>query len=119
MYPAALLADSLKGEVRIRVTVLPSGRADPKTLVVVSSTHPLFTRAVEDALPRLEFLPAEVGGTMPPDCHPNPPYPPTCEGPHEPGRKVAQQVELTFDFVPPPSAQSADSVAHHHTTSHR
>jgi TonB family protein len=99
-YPVALLPDRLQGEVQVRVTVLPSGHADSSTLVVLASPHALFTQAVEAILPKLKFWPAEVGGTLGTNCHPNPPYPPTCDR-GKPGRKVAQQVELTFAFTPP------------------
>jgi TonB family protein len=100
-YPAALLHDRVQGEVHIRVTVLPSGRADSSTVVVLASSHALFTQAVEALLPQLKFWPAEVGGTLGKNCQPNPPYPPSCDR-GKPGRKVAQQLEMTFAFVPPP-----------------
>jgi TonB family protein len=101
-YPEALLHERLPGEVQIRFTVLPSGRADSSTLVVLKSSHALFTQSVEALLPHLKFWPAEVGGTLGKNCHPNPPYPPTCDA-GKPGRKVSQSLELTFAFVPPTS----------------
>ena len=74
IYPVALLSERAQGKVQVRVTVLPSGRADSSSLVVLASPHELFTLAVEAVLPKLRFWPAEIGGTMPTDCHPNPPY---------------------------------------------
>lgn len=103
VYPVELLSERLTGDVRVRVTVLPTGRADSSTLEILTSAHARFTQAVEAVLPKLRFLPAEVGGTLPTDCHPNPPYPPTCNRAGKPGRKVAQQLELTFAFAPPSS----------------
>jgi TonB family protein len=100
VYPAELLAERVSGRVQIRVTVLPNGRADSSTLVILASSHELFTNAVEALLPKLKFWPAEVGGTEGKSCHPNPPYPPSCD-PGKPGHKVAQQLDLTFAFVPP------------------
>jgi TonB family protein len=101
-YPQALLSQRLEGQVQIRITVLPSGRADSSTLVVLASSHDLFTQAVEAVLPRLKFWPAEVGGAAGKNCHPNPPYPPSCDS-GKPGRKVAQQLVMTFRFAPPAS----------------
>jgi TonB family protein len=100
-YPAALIPERVQGTVQVRVNVLPSGRADSSTLVVIASPHALLTQAVEAVLPKLTFWSAQVGGTLPTDCHPNPPYLPTCNRAGKPGHKVAQQVELSFVFVPP------------------
>ena len=42
--------------------VEPSGRADMRTFRALESDHPLFTRAVQDALPRMRFSAAVIGG---------------------------------------------------------
>ena len=39
-----------------------TGRADPSSFKVLRATHQLFEKAVRDALPRMRFIPAEVGG---------------------------------------------------------
>jgi outer membrane biosynthesis protein TonB len=38
------------------------GHIEPSTLVIVSSTHPLFTAAVDSALAGALFRPATLGG---------------------------------------------------------
>ena len=40
-----------------------TGRADMSTLRILQSDHQLFSDAVRQVLPKLRFIPAEVGGT--------------------------------------------------------
>lgn len=61
-YPAVLRESGIDGRVLVRFVVDTSGRVDPASIRVVSSTHELFTRAVRDALGDFRFKPAEVGG---------------------------------------------------------
>ncbi len=65
-YPAVLREAGIDGRVLVRFTVDTSGRVDPASIHVLSSTHDLFTRAVRDALRDFRFKPAEVGGRLVP-----------------------------------------------------
>lgn len=60
-YPAELLAQNLEGVVAARFVVDSTGRVKPGSFSAFESTHPLFTKAVEEALPRMKFRPAYVG----------------------------------------------------------
>lgn len=75
IYPEMLRSNAVAGSVRMRFVVDSAGRVDFARLTVLHSDHLLFTRAVEAALRRMRYLPAEVGG-----------------------RPVAQLVEQTFAF---------------------
>ncbi len=75
LYPEVLRSGSIAGSVRARFVVDSAGRVDFARLTILHSDHVLFTRAVETALRRMRYLPAEVGG-----------------------RPVAQLVEQTFAF---------------------
>jgi len=61
-YPEMLRSSGTEGQVIAQFVVNEKGRADPKTFKVVSSTHPLFTDAVNRALPQMRFKPAKIGG---------------------------------------------------------
>lgn len=61
-YPAALHSAGIEGSVLVTFVVDTSGRADMATLTVLTSTHPFFTEAVKTHLPRMTFIPAEIGG---------------------------------------------------------
>jgi protein TonB len=61
-YPFSLLSMGVEGNVVVQFVVDSTGKAEMKSLRIVRSTHELFTRAVRAVLPRLRFLPAEVGG---------------------------------------------------------
>lgn len=74
-YPDMLKASSIQGEVLAQFVIDTTGRADINTFKVLKSTHQLFTDAVKKDLPRMRFLPAEVGG-----------------------KKVKQLVQLPFSF---------------------
>ena len=75
-YPEALRAAGVDGRVVIRVVVDTVGRVERASLTVVAATHPLFVPAVEQAVARMRFRPAEAGG-----------------------RRVRQLVEIPFEFV--------------------
>ena len=61
-YPETLREAQIEGSVLIQFTVDTTGRVDLATVRVLASTHPLFTRAVLEALPTFRFKPAEVAG---------------------------------------------------------
>ena len=61
-YPASLRAASIEGRVTVRFVVDTLGRIEPGTPVLLASTDPRFTAAVQDVLPRLRFTPAMAGG---------------------------------------------------------
>ncbi len=61
-YPDSLRVAGVQGEVLVEFAVDTTGHADATTFVVVTSTHPEFSRAVRDALPRMLFTPAIAGG---------------------------------------------------------
>lgn len=79
-YPAELIASKTQGSVYIRFVIDTTGRADPASVEVVRSSHPLFLDAVKDAMPGMAFTSASVGG-----------------------RKVRQAVEQNFEFKLAPS----------------
>ena len=79
-YPRDLLTTQVGGRVIIGVTVTPTGRIDPRSVRIVSSSDPRFTTAVQAILLRLRFEPARRG----PD-----------------GPAVAAEMQLPFDFQPP------------------
>lgn len=60
-YPELLRKKGVEGLVVIRFIVDTSGHADSTTLHVVLATHPAFEEAVRDALPRMRFIPAQLG----------------------------------------------------------
>jgi TonB family protein len=77
-YPAALLAERLAGTTVAEFVVGTDGSVEMDTFGVVSSTHPLFTEAVRQALQGATFIPAVKAG-----------------------RAVRQVVHLPFRFAPP------------------
>jgi protein TonB len=77
-YPDELRAAKLEGQVLAQFVVDTTGHVEPATFKVLLSSHALFTQAVRDALPGMQFLPAEVGG-----------------------RKVRQLVQQPFVFTAP------------------
>jgi periplasmic protein TonB len=61
VYPDILRQAGVEGATLVSFVVDTTGRVDPGSLKVVHTTHELFTRAVRDALPRMRFIPAELG----------------------------------------------------------
>ena len=75
-YPDFLRSSGAMGDVQVQFVVDTTGRAIVSTFKVMNTTHELFAKAVERALPTMRFIPAEAGG-----------------------RKVRQLVQQTFAFA--------------------
>jgi TonB family protein len=85
-YPADMLAAAVEGTVVARYVIDTTGRADPASFQVLSTTHGSFTQAVMEALPGMRFSSAAVQG-----------------------RKVRQLVEQSFQFhIAPPLSAPAE-----------
>jgi protein TonB len=74
-YPSSLRESGVEGEVMAQFVVNESGRYEPGTLKILNSSNPAFTAAVKDALPRMKFSAAQIGG-----------------------KKVQQLVQMPFQF---------------------
>ena len=61
-YPGPLLRAGVEGTFLAQFVVDSTGRVDARTLAFPESAHPMFVRAVRDALIRSRFLPAELAG---------------------------------------------------------
>ena len=61
-YPARAELAGASGAVVAQFTIGKDGRAKPESLLIVRSTHPLFSLAVRDALPSMRFVPATQSG---------------------------------------------------------
>lgn len=61
-YPEMLRSAGTEGQVIAQFVVNEKGRADKNTFKVISSSHPLFSNAVQSALPQMRFKPAMIGG---------------------------------------------------------
>jgi protein TonB len=61
-YPDLLRSSGVEGEAVVTFVVDTTGAADVSTFRVLHATHELFALAVRSALPRMRFVPAEVGG---------------------------------------------------------
>jgi periplasmic protein TonB len=75
VYPEALKSAGVEGQVLAQFVVNESGRYEPGTLKILNSSNPQFAAAVKDALPRMKFSAAQIGG-----------------------RKVQQLVQMPFQF---------------------
>jgi protein TonB len=62
VYPNILRTANIQGQVTAMFVVDTSGRADVPSFKVLESDHEMFTAAVKTALPKMRFIPAEVGG---------------------------------------------------------
>ena len=60
-YPEMLKSAGVQGSVLATFVIDTMGRAEMSTFKVLRSPQKLFTDAVRNALPRMRFLPAEVG----------------------------------------------------------
>jgi TonB family protein len=60
-YPEPLRKKGVEGMVVVRFIVDTSGHADSTTFHVVMATQPEFEQAVRTALPRMRFIPAQLG----------------------------------------------------------
>jgi protein TonB len=74
-YPASLRDSGVEGQVLAQFVVGENGRYEGGTLKILSSSNPAFTAAVKDALPRMKFSAAQIGG-----------------------KKVPQLVQMPFQF---------------------
>jgi len=75
IYPEDLKSAGVEGQVLAQFVVNESGRYEPGTLKILNSSNSQFTAAVKDALPRMRFSAAQIGG-----------------------RKVQQLVQMPFQF---------------------
>ena len=74
-YPSSLRESGVEGQVLAQFVVNESGRYESGTLKILSSSNSAFTAAVKDALPRMKFSAAQIGG-----------------------KKVQQLVQMPFQF---------------------
>ena len=74
-YPSSLRESGVEGQVLAQFVVNESGRYEPGSLKILESSNPAFTAAVKDALPRMRFSAAQIGG-----------------------KKVQQLVQMPFQF---------------------
>jgi protein TonB len=74
-YPEMLKSQGVEGQVLAQFVVNESGRYEAGSLKILNSSNPAFTAAVKDALPRMKFSAAQIGG-----------------------RKVQQLVQMPFQF---------------------
>jgi len=61
-YPEMLKSSGVEGEALVQFVVDTTGRAELGSFKVLRATHDAFGQAVKAALPRMRFLPAEIGG---------------------------------------------------------
>jgi len=74
-YPSSLRDAGVEGQVLAQFVVGENGRYQGGTLKILNSSNPAFSAAVKDALPRMKFSAAQIGG-----------------------KKVAQLVQMPFMF---------------------
>ena len=61
-YPEMLKSSGVEGEALVQFVVDTTGRAELGSFKVLRASHDAFGQAVKAALPRMRFLPAEIGG---------------------------------------------------------
>lgn len=61
-YPSILRSSGLDGTARFRFVVDTAGRVEMSTVEQLDASHVAFAEAVRATLPRMKFLPAQVGG---------------------------------------------------------
>lgn len=61
-YPSVLESSGIAGQVQAQFVVGMDGKADMDTFKALSSTNELFTQSVKNALSRMRFSPAMIGG---------------------------------------------------------
>ena len=74
-YPSSLRESGIEGKVLAQFVVGENGRYEGGSLKILESSNPAFTAAVKDALPRMRFSAAQIGG-----------------------KKVQQLVQMPFQF---------------------
>lgn len=62
VYPAALVAQRLRGEVLVQYVVDENGRPQMSSFKVLRTTNPLFADAVRKAVAGATYHPAEIAG---------------------------------------------------------
>ena len=60
-YPDILRQAGIEGEALVSFVVDTTGRVDIASFKVVRASHDQFATAVKNALPRMRFIPAEIG----------------------------------------------------------
>lgn len=63
-YPSMLRSAGIEGRVFAEFVIDTAGHADMTTFRALSSSNPLFTSAVRDAVARMRFAPMEVDGRV-------------------------------------------------------
>lgn len=63
-YPTVERAAGVEGKVYVQFVVDTAGLVEIPTFRVLQATSSSFSEAVRDALPRMRFLPAEIGGVL-------------------------------------------------------
>jgi protein TonB len=76
VYPDVLRQAGVEGDALVSFVVDTTGRVELSSYKVIRATHDLFAQAVKNALPRMRFIPAELGD-----------------------RKVRQLVQQPFSFA--------------------
>jgi len=61
-YPPDLMTAGVEGWAAVRFVVDTNGRVDIATVQSIGFTSPEFHRAVREALPKMKFRPARIGG---------------------------------------------------------
>ena len=61
-YPISLLQQNIEGGAFVIYVVDTLGLADTTSMKVLNATHPEFAQAVRDAMPKMRFRPAILGG---------------------------------------------------------
>ncbi len=61
-YPPALRALGIDGKVVAEFVVTEFGRADGRSLRIISASNEAFVESIRRALPRMRFSPAKIGG---------------------------------------------------------
>ena len=62
VYPDFLRSSGTEGDVLVQYVVDTLGRVEAGSFRALHASHALFAQSVERVLPRLRFIPAEVGG---------------------------------------------------------
>jgi len=62
IYPAGLRRAGIGGEVNAEFVVDTLGHVDPMMMKITSATNPEFELSVRNALPKMRFAPAVIGG---------------------------------------------------------
>lgn len=60
-FPKDLLKARIEGVTRVQFIVDSTGHVEVASLVILDSSHPAFTQAVRDVLPKMKFQPARIG----------------------------------------------------------